>query len=183
MSTPHIEAVNVLKKGGIIAYPTEAVFGFGCDPDNLSSISRLLSIKKRPANKGLILIASDWEQLQPLLQPLSDEQMQTVMATWPGPVTWLIPALDSVSPLLKGEHTSLAVRITAHPIARALCQQFNKPLVSTSANYMSEPPCRSAEEVAKLFKNNIDYIVQGNTDSLPRPTEIRDLLSGQIVRV
>jgi len=93
----YTEAINTLKNGGIIAYPTEAVFGFGCDPDNLASITRLLSIKKRPANKGLILIASDWAQLQPYLKPLTAAQMNTLMASWPGPVTWLVPALDSVS--------------------------------------------------------------------------------------
>ncbi|NNM60217.1 MAG: threonylcarbamoyl-AMP synthase [Legionellales bacterium] len=176
------EAIDTLKKGGIIAYPTEAVFGLGCDPDNLASVTRLLSIKKRPSNKGLILIAASWEQLQPYLKFPTDAQLKTLMRSWPGPVTWLVPARDTVSALVKGEHTTLAVRITAHPIARELCQQFNKPLISTSANYLSEPPCRSAEEVAEVFKNEIDYIVQGETNSLARPTEIRDLLSGKIVR-
>ena len=182
VSHNHSKAIQVLKNGGIIAYPTEAVFGLGCDPDNLDAVSRLLLIKKRPANKGLILIASDWEQLIPYLQPLMPEQIAALMATWPGPVTWLIPARESISPLLKGDHTTLAVRITAHPIACALCQQFGKPIVSTSANYSDALPCRAANEVARIFKTDIDYIVQGKTGGLARPTEIRDLLSGTVWR-
>ena len=175
-------AITILKQGGIIAYPTEAVFGFGCDPDNLDALSRLLTIKQRPAEKGLIVIASDWAQLQPFVQPLTATQMQTLMQTWPGPFTWLVPAAESVSALIKGTHTKIAVRITAHPIASELCRQFGKALISTSANRSNQPPCLTATEVSRQFQHEIDYIVVGDTGGQDKPTTICDLISGQILR-
>lgn len=178
----YIYPIEILNNGGVIAYPTEAVYGLGCDPYNDMAIQRLLDIKQRPADKGLILIAATWEQLQPFLQPLAPALMASLMVSWPGPVTWLVPAAETTSRLLTGAHQTLAVRITAHPIAAALCKQFGKPLVSTSANRSSESPCRSAEEVAAVFKNDIDAIVTGAVGSLEQPTEIRDLLSGQRIR-
>lgn len=175
-------AINIIRAGGIIAYPTEAVFGFGCDPDNVAAITRLLEIKQRPAAKGLILIAADWEHLQAYVQPLNDQQMATLMGTWPGPVTWLVPAAAHVSHLIKGDHDTIAVRITAHPIAQQLCQQLHKPLISTSANRSNQPSCLTANDVTAQFNDEIDLIVAGATGTLHKPTEIRDLFTGQILR-
>ncbi|MFN7095951.1 MAG: Sua5/YciO/YrdC/YwlC family protein, partial [Gammaproteobacteria bacterium] len=142
----------------------------------------LLQLKNRPSHKGLILISANWQQLQPFAKPLSTEQMTTVMATWPGPVTWLVPAADSTSPLLTGEHTTIAVRITAHPIAAELCKAFGGAIISTSANRNTLPPCTTAEEVAALFEAELDFILEGPTGNLVGPTAIRDLITGKTLR-
>jgi L-threonylcarbamoyladenylate synthase len=175
-------AVAFLKQGGVIAYPTEGVFGLSCDASNLSAVQRVIQLKGRPLHKGLILIASAWDQLQPYVKKLTDEQMAIIMATWPGPVTWLVPAAESTSSLLTGDHTTIAVRITAHPIARELCEIFGKALVSTSANRNTLTPCTTAEEVSAIFEDELDFILEGATGGLTGPTTIRDLLTGKVLR-
>lgn len=178
-----LEAVLALKQGGIIAYPTEAVFGLGCDPFNETALTRLLTIKHRSPHKGLILIADCFERVEPFLAPVPDRQLQTALASWPGPYTWVFPAeLSRTTPLIRGQHPTIAVRITAHPLARALCQAFENPIVSTSANRSSEPPAQTAEAVRFFFGHALDYVLEGETSGLLSPTEIRDVLTGKLLR-
>jgi L-threonylcarbamoyladenylate synthase len=176
------DVIQILSHGGIIAYPTEAVYGLGCDPFNDDAIQRLLTIKKRSYAKGLIVIASEWSQLEFLVEPIADEQMAQVLATWPGPFTWLFPAKSSLSNWLCGLHDTIAVRVTAHPIAKELCQAYGKPIISTSANHEGQTPARSGEEVQTMFGSEIDRIVLGETGILTQPTEIRDARSGVVIR-
>lgn len=175
-------AATSLKQGGIIAYPTEGVYGLGCDPNNLDAVKRLLKLKQRAENKGLILIASEWSQLEPYLQPLTALQKQTILATWPGPVTWVIPAAENISSLVRGKHLSLAVRMTAHPIAAELCKRFGGAITSTSANISGDKACTTDKEVQHFFDNKLDVIVKGKIGSQVGPTAIYDLLSGKKLR-
>lgn len=176
--------VSILRHGGIIAYPTEAVFGLGCDPQQDTAIGKLLALKLRPADKGLILIAAEERQLYPYLdqQQISEAMWQRVRASWPGPVTWLLPAAVSVSSLLRGTHTTLAVRVSAHPLVQALCIAFGGPLVSTSANLAGQPPARSVQEVMQQFDDQLDAVLSGATGGADRPSEIRDAMTGRILR-
>ena len=176
------EAVQALRNGGVIAYPTESVYGLGCDPANTESIKRLLALKQRQRDKGLILIASDFAQLSPYLIDIDERLQQAVHASWPGPVTWLWPARSDLSRWLRGQHETLAVRVSAHPIAAKLCEQFGGALISTSANLAHQPPARSAQQVRELFGDDLDYILEGETGGYPAPTEIRDVLSGNVIR-
>jgi L-threonylcarbamoyladenylate synthase len=183
MSPFHLKrAAGILSRGGVIAYPTEAVYGLGCDPSNETAVRRLLAIKGRPSSKGLILIASDFAQLQPLLQPLDDSQFSRLQATWPGPVTWLVPVRPSVPAWLCGHHSTLAVRVTAHPVAAALCRVWGRALVSTSANLAGRRPALTALAVRRQLGSQLDYILPGAVGGAKRPTEIRDLMSGCIIR-
>jgi L-threonylcarbamoyladenylate synthase len=175
-------AARWVKDGGIIAYPTEAVFGLGCDPSDPLAVARLLAIKHRPVSKGLILIAGDRAQLDPWLQPLPTELEQRLRHSWPGPITWLIPAADDCPGWLTGQHSTLAVRVSAHPLVRALCKRLDGALVSTSANISDQPPARSVLEVQLRFATDIDYILNGPLGGLQQPTTIRDLVSGRIIR-
>lgn len=176
------EAARILKAGGLVAYPTEAVFGLGCDPSNETALQRLLELKGRPKDKGLILIAADVRQLTPWVQALPAEAAARVHATWPGPVTWLIPTRPGVSSQLCGAHASLAVRVTAHPLAAALARAFGGALVSTSANPSGQPPARDIEALRARFGDAIDYYLAGPLGGRDRPSEIRDALSGEILR-
>jgi L-threonylcarbamoyladenylate synthase len=177
-----MQAVQALHQGGIIAYPTEAVYGLGCDPDNESAVQRLLLLKQRPMNKGLILIAATLEQLAPYLAPIPPQRMQEVLATWPGPFTWIFPAKAQVPTWIRGEHSGVAVRVTAHPIAQQLCLEFGSALVSTSANQSQGPPAQSVEEVNAIFPAGIEVMIEGELGGLSKPTEIRDALTGKIYR-
>ena len=175
-------AAAIVRHGGVIAYPTEAVFGLGCDPGNEAAVRRLLAIKRRPLSKGLILIAADLEQLKPFIEPLDSQSLAQVGAAWPGPVTWLLPARWKAPIWLRGRHDTLAVRVSAHPIASALCRIYGGALVSTSANLSGRPPARRAEQVRRQLGDVLDYVVPGETGGAAKPTEIRDLRSGRLVR-
>ena len=176
------KAVTCLHKGGVIAYPTEAVYGLGCDPFNVDAVAHLLQIKNRSIKKGFILLASEWEQLEPLVQPIDPHALARVFSTWPGPVTWIFPAAPTVPAWIRGEHTGIAVRVTDHPIAKALCHQFDGPLISTSANREGYPPFRDARTVAIAFDQDVDYILPGNVGQFLRPTQIRDAVTGEVLR-
>lgn len=170
-----------IRRGGIIAYPTEAVWGLGCDPLNPDAVYRLLAIKRRPVDKGLILIAADQAQLAPFVLPPDPEIQRRLDDSWPGPVTWLLPTHPGTPHWLRGRHASLAVRVTAHPLAAQLCRAFGGPLVSTSANAAGRPPARTALQ-ARLRCPGIDLIVAGATGGQRRPSEIRDARSDAVLR-
>lgn len=173
-------AAAALHAGAVIAYPTEAVWGLGCDPANAAAVLRLLALKHRPLDKGLILIAADAAQLRAFLAPAA--LPEPVTASWPGPSTWLLPAAADTPRWLTGEHDTLAVRVTAHPLAAALCRAFGGPLVSTSANRAGRPPAKSALAVRREFADDLDLIVNGPLGALARPTPIRDGRSGAYLR-
>jgi len=178
------KAADILRDGGVIAYATEAVFGLGCDPQNQAAIKKLLELKQRPVDKGLILIAGDEVQLHPYLDLPSIDAVvwQRVRASWPGPVTWLLPAAPGIPSLLRGDHATLAVRVSAHPQVAALCRSFGGALVSTSANLSGHAPARSASEVSEQFNDLLDAILPGETGGAEKPSEIRDARTGRILR-
>lgn len=166
--------------GEVIAYPTEAVYGLGCDPLNEEAVLRLLALKQRPIEKGLILIAADFRQLEPFLD--YDQQiLDRVLPTWPGAVTWIIPAQSWVPKWLTGEHQSLAVRVTNHPLAKALCEQLHSPLVSTSANPSTKKPARNPLQVQKYFSGQVS-IINGATGGYKNTTAIYDARTGACLR-
>lgn len=175
--------IEALKNQQVIAYPTEAVFGLGCDPDSEPAVKKLLVLKQRPWEKGLILIAADYAQLAPYIDDsvLSAQQRAAIFASWPGPVTWVIPAKRQTSRFLTGHFNSLAVRVSDHPLVQQLCRQFGKPLVSTSANLSGQEPCRSVAEVKWQFGESF-LVLAGNVGGRLNPSEIRDALTGEQIR-
>lgn len=175
-------ATQVLSAGGVIAYPTEAVFGLGCDPMCLHAVERILTIKKRSPSKGLILIAATFDQLLPFVKDVEEPIKQKILATWPGPITWLLPVKEHVSKMLYGKHDTIAVRVTNHPVVRSLCDTYNSAIVSTSANISGQEAAITAQQVETMFGDKIDYIVPGDVGKRKSPTEIRDALSGKIIR-
>lgn len=175
-------AARCVRTGGVIAYPTEAVFGLGCDPANRMAVTRLLALKARRIEKGLILVASDWHQLARWLQEIPAAWQRRLDRSWPGPVTWLIPAANDCPGWLTGAHAKLAVRITDHPPVRQLCRHLDSAIVSTSANRSGRRPARSVLQVRLQFGQQIDFILPGPLGTLAGPTEIRDLESGQVIR-
>lgn len=175
------QAATCIQFGGLVAYPTEAVYGLGCDPENEAAVRQLLALKNRPEHKGLILIAAHIEQLASWIT-VTPEQQQTLLASWPGPITWLVPATNKVPKWVRGGHNTVAVRVCGHPIARALCAEVGKPIVSTSANMAGMPPCRTAQEVQQQFSQQVGFVVHGQCNLAAEPSTIVDLLSGQKLR-
>lgn len=173
---------NVVASGGIIAYPTEAVWGLGCDPDEPDAVLRLLQLKRRDWRKGLILVAASMAQFEPYLAALNAEQRQQLALSWPGPITWLVPHNGKVGVGICGEHSSVALRVSAHPVVQALCNLCGGPLVSTSANPDGLRPARDRLTVRRYFGDAVDAYAPGAVGEAKRPSEIRDLLSGKIIR-
>lgn len=170
------QAVNILKQGGIIAYPTEAVFGLGCDPFNKKAVLKLLALKKREVKKGLILITATWEQVRHLTTANAPPSESAA------PITWIFPASKHAPTWICGEHKTLALRLINHPTAKQICLKFGGPIVSTSANIEGQSPARSKNEVLQQFPAGIDLIVDGVTGGCKNPSEIRDASTGKIIR-
>lgn len=174
------KAAEVLLGGGVIAYPTEGVFGLGCLPRDTDAVRRLLDIKKRDPSKGLILIAAnasqfdDWIDLpDAVLMPEPDPTQ---------PITWIVPAGGRVPPVVRGDNAGLAVRITTNPVAGNICRSVGSPVVSTSANLSGQRVAPDEETLRRQFGDLVDYIVPGACGPASRPSEIRELLSGKILR-
>lgn len=176
------QAIRTLGRGGIIACPTEGVFGLECNPFDSKAVFRLLEIKQRPVQAGLILIAANFAQIKPFVKPLSPHIEHRVFATWPGPVTWLWPAYPELPFWIRGNHGTLAVRVTNHPILATLCQHWGGPLISTSANPHGRNPARSPLQVRNYFSDRIDLILHGQLGDQRQPTEIRDARDGEVIR-
>jgi len=170
-----------LQRGGVIAYPTESCYGLGCDPMNPHAVKRVLKLKKRSPSKGLILIAANTRQLRPYLASLSSTLATRMRSRWPGPHTWLIPASPQCPATLRGAHDSVAVRVTAHPGAAALCRAAKMALVSTSANLSGGKPAKTAQECQRLFGKRV-LVIPGPIGTRRRPSTIQDLVSGKIIR-
>lgn len=175
------QAIRTVIEGGIIAYPTESVFGLGCLPNLECSVHQILKLKRRSIKKGLILVAANAKQLEHWVDFSPLTNVEIVYNSWPGPVTWLIPAKTTTPSWLTGNHRTLAVRVSAHPVVSALCKEIG-PLVSTSANPQGLSPARSSLDVEHYFANKIDYIFPATISGNAKPTEIRDPLSGKIIR-
>lgn len=175
-------ACNVVKQGGIIAYPTEAVFGIGCDPCNEEAVMRVTEIKSRPVGKGFILIASKASQLDMLCDITNEGFLRRIKNTWPGPNTWVFPVADTCPQWLCAGQASIAVRISAHPPVITLCDTLGSALISTSANLSGGEPARTVQQVRKIFGDAIHYIVEGEVGDLDHPTTIRDVSDGRVIR-
>ena len=173
-------AARILRAGGVVAYPTEGVFGLGCLPDNFAAVSRILEIKERDPAMGLALIAANLAQLDQWI--VLPENGAPLTSSEDKPVTWIVPATDNVPTWIRGNHDGVAVRLTTHPVARALCIAADSALVSTSANVSGRAPARNSFVLRRGFSALVDYIVPGECGPASGPSEIRDLQTGKILR-
>ncbi len=182
MRWPIYQASQILHNNGVIAYPTESVWGLGCNPNQEIALQRLLDLKQRPAHKGLILIAGNIKQFEFLLKDLPQTQIDLMKNSWPGPVTWLVPHNNRVHPLVHGQFSTVAIRVSDHKIVQQLCTQFGGPIVSTSANLSGQPTVLNAIQAHKFLGPQLDFIVSGPLGHSQTPSRIIDLQSGQIIR-
>lgn len=171
----------LLARGAVIGYPTDTIWGFGCHPLIPHSVERILEIKRRAASKGLILLSSRIEFCTPYLD-LDDAALDRIRQPCARPTTWLVPASENCPDWLRGEHPTIAVRVTDHPLLRALCGSLASPLVSTSANRSGRSSVRSALQMRRQFGDELDFIVSGFDTGSDRPSEIKFLHSGTSVR-
>lgn len=176
------QAAALMRAGGVLAYPTEAVFGLGCDPGNRAAFTRLFEIKQRPPELGVLLIAADFAQIAEWIGDAPDAAIERARATWPGPHTWVFPRSPRVPDWIAGAHPGIALRVTAHPPAAALCRAFGGAIVSTSANRHGGAPARAADEIATMFGDQLDAVLNGPSGGFEKPTPIADALTGAMIR-
>jgi L-threonylcarbamoyladenylate synthase len=170
-----------LRRGGLIAYPTESCYGLGCDPRSARALQRLIRLKGRSAAKGLLLIADRFKRLRPFVRPIAPPGRARLQQTWPGPVTWVVPASAACPALLTGGRPTIAVRVTAHPGAARLCRALGMALVSTSANKSGRKPAKTAAECRRIFGARV-RVIDGRIGQRRRPSTLIDLATGTVLR-
>lgn len=176
-------ARRTLGLGGVIAYPTEAVWGLGCDPWNQPAVERILSLKQRPQEKGLILVAASVSQVAFLLDALPESLRSKALAYWPGPITCLLPdPAGQVPEWVRGRHSTIAVRVSDHPVVTSLCEAAGMPLVSTSCNPAGRPPARYSWQVRRYFGSGLDWVTPGSLGGNRQPSRILDIATGNWLR-
>ena len=179
-----LRAVQALRAGELIAYPTEGVWGLGCDPHNAEAVFNLLALKRRPIEKGLILVAASIAQLAPYLEGLNNKQLDTLQQSWPGPNTWLVAANHHVPLWISGGQPTVALRVSAHPVVQALCSAYGGAIVSTSANISGKQAAKSLLDVQLQFstKSNRVILLPGALGKAGKASTIRDLQTGKVIR-
>jgi L-threonylcarbamoyladenylate synthase len=170
-----------LARGGVIAYPTESCYGLGCDPRSPRALARLVRLKGRSAGKGLLLIADRYRRLRPFVGHLNAADVARMQRSWPGAVTWVVPASAVCPPLLTGGRTTVAIRVTAHPPAARLCRALRMALVSTSANKSGRKPAKTAAECRRIFGPRV-RVIAGRIGTRRRPSTLIDLATGTVLR-
>jgi len=175
-------AAALLRAGGVLAYPTEGVYGLGCDPDNREAFERIFVMKRRAPEQGVLLIAADFEQIRDWVGDASEAALDRARAAWPGAHTFIFPRSLRVPEWVAGGHAGIALRVTAHPPSGALCHAFRGPIVSTSANRHGEAPARSAADIRAIFGDEPDGVLDAPLGGLDKPTPITDAVSGAIIR-
>lgn len=180
------QAVTHLQTGQVLAYPTEAVWGLGCDPFNAEAFAQILKLKQRPIEKGVILLAGDIAQIEMMLTGLNAQQRQQVLTSWLKPdsdraTTWLLPHEGQIPEWITGQHDLVAVRVTTHPLCQGLCRQFNGFIVSTSANPAGLEPARNLAEAQHYFADQVGYL-NGDLGQCHKPSRILNALTGAVIR-
>ncbi|MAV26319.1 MAG: tRNA threonylcarbamoyladenosine biosynthesis protein RimN [Gammaproteobacteria bacterium] len=170
-----------LRAGGVIAYPTEGVWGLGGLPANEEAVRRILTLKDRPVEAGLILVAGEISQVEPYLGQLTIKERERLVDHWPGPVTLLIPDTEIAPNWIRGQHESVAIRVSMHPTIQALCDAVGGPIVSTSANPSGLEPARTSSEAEAYFGSSVVY-VEGQTAGMGKPSRIIELRTGREIR-
>lgn len=175
--------IQKIKENQVVAYPTEAVFGLGCNPHSEEAVRRLLCLKQRPEEKGLILIAPSRAYFSPFIDEtaLSEAEWQRFEQHYDRAISWIMPAKSSVPRYLKGQFETIAARLCQVPAVVELCAATGAALTSTSANLTGLPPCRTADEVRTQFGEHFP-VLNGQTEGRANPSEIRDIFTQHIFR-
>ncbi|HEU65387.1 MAG TPA: threonylcarbamoyl-AMP synthase [Chloroflexi bacterium] len=154
------EGVKILQKGGVIAFPTDTVYGLGADAFNSTAVERIYEIKNRPRHQQLPLLIADVELLTTLAHPVPEFAWFLAKLFWPGGLTLVLPKTDSVPAYLASDPT-IAVRIPDHPVCLALIRYLGNPIIGTSANISGQPPVLTAEEVGQQLGDKLDFVIDG----------------------
>lgn len=175
-----VHAAHILRRGGVIANATEAVIGLAARADDKRAGKRIRHLKRRPQAKPFIVVVAHVEQLSKLVE-LRSPCRELILASWPGPHTWVLPAAPRSPKCLVSKTRDIAVRVTAHPQMSALCRVVG-PIVSTSANPAGRRPARTMTAARGYFRARVDLYLAGAVGLSDRPSTIRDGRTGNLLR-
>ena len=176
------QTVDIIKSGGLIAYPTESIYGLGCDPFNQQAVLRLLKLKNRPPEKGLILVASNLNQLLPLILPKHPDDLARALKTWPGHHSWIFPKSPMVPSVISGRYDSIAIRLSKHPVIKQICDGLNHALVSTSANLTNQDDLKSITDIRLAFGDKIQLYIDAAIGIDNKASTIIDAHTLEVIR-
>ncbi len=187
MSEPHASvgrslhhAVDLLRQGKIVAFPTETYYGLAVDPDCAAAVARLFAVKNRLGHKPLLLLIENIAQLDTVVQEVPAEYWSLINRYWPGPLTLVFPAKANVNPLVTGNSGTVGVRLSPHPVAREMVRLMGKPITATSANISGYPPARSAQDVVAMLGDKIAYTVDGGPAAAGLGSTVVGLQNGRL---
>ena len=172
---------NLFLQDQIFAYPTEGVWGIGCNPFSEKAVKKLILLKKRPKNKGIIILGGYMEQLTPFTEHLDEKLKKRMYSKWPGPHTWLVSSSSRTPKWLLGPKGLIALRLSSHKTVIKLTETLGMPICSTSANLSGNEPAKDSNEIRTFFKDTV-LIIGGELGSLKRPTPVQDLESREWLR-
>jgi len=173
-------AAYIINNGGVIAYPTDTIYGLGCDPYNQEAVERINLIKCRPHNKQFILLAGNIDQVKPLID-ISDRQQENIIRKTE-PTSWIVKASKRAPAWLTDADNQLTIRISKHPLVQKLCQRLGHALISTSANISGRNPAKNSLQIHSYFHSSIDKILATNKSLTARPSTIIRLNDNTIIR-
>ena len=154
-------AVEILRGGGVIAYPTETFYGLGAHAGNAEAVEKIFIIKGRPFANPIALIMGNEENMEELVREVSPASRRLMEAFWPGALTLVFNASSRILPPLTAGAGTIGIRVSSHPIASAIAKTLHFPITATSANLSGEGECSTAEEVAERLEEKIDAIIDG----------------------
>lgn len=178
------EAVRVMKEGGIILYPTDTVWGIGCDARNPDAIEKIFKLKRRPDSKSMLALVSSEGMLQRTVKEVPDIAWQLIDVAV-NPMTIIYDHPVGVADNLKAEDGSLGIRITSEKFSRALCERMRGPVVSTSANISGKPTPMTFSEISNEIKEGVDYVCKFRQDEKAKnkPSNIIKVTRGNVIKV
>jgi L-threonylcarbamoyladenylate synthase len=171
-----------LRMGAVIAYPTEGVWGLGCLPEYEASVAKILSLKGRAWQKGLIMAAATLEQALPYVADLKPDEIERLEQLWPGPTTVVMPKSDRTPLWVSGQFASVAIRVSAHPVIQGICRAVQQPIISTSANPSGKDPALNHLRVRQYFGQQVDVVVPGELGGQSGPSQIITLRDQTVIR-
>jgi len=169
------EGISILKRGGIIAFPTDTVYGLGACASNQQAVERVYTVKERPRNIALPLLLANTSQINEVAKAVPEVAWLLVRHFLPGALTLVLPKADSLPDIITGGGMTIAIRIPAHPIPTALAEGLGAPIVGTSANLSGKPSALTADEVYSQFGDKIDLVIDGGRCPGGRESTIVDV--------
>ena len=173
-------AVATLRESGVVAIPTDTLYGLAADPWNSAAVAKVFAIKGRPDERALLLVASDVDQVQRWIGEMSPMARRLAQRFWPGPLTLVMRAPDALAPEVTAGGTTVGVRVPSHAVTRALCAAFDRPVTATSANISGQAASDDPEEVATALAGGLDLLLDSGMTPGGPPSTIVDITDGKM---